>query len=164
MDQALALAAYNAAKENYHGDTEASIGNLQPIAQLFADEPGITLCTLDGNWSGAFVYYCTELAGFGLPIRYADSRVTSSFAEVRAWEQYARLPKIGLWLHAGELPEPGDIVIFETPADKPPLMGIVTGLEGEMMEVAVGNYRNHSALIERPIGENVRGWIRLKST
>ncbi len=161
MNKALALAAYNAAKENFHGNTEAAIGNLQPIAALFEPLPEVTLASLDGNWSGAFVYYCTALAGLGLPLRYSDSRVSSSFADVHAWEQYARLPKIGLWLHAGELPELGDIVIFDTPAEKPLLMGIVTALDGDVMEVSVGNYHNHSALIERSTAEGIRGWIRM---
>ncbi len=162
MNLRLARAAYAAARENFHGDTEAAIANLQPIEVLFSVDPDTTHERLLSDWSGAFVYFCTVAAGMRLPLRYADSRVGASFAFVRAWEQYARLPKIGLWRHAAQDCEVGDLVIFETPQNRPPLMGIVTALEEDSMEVAVGNYRNHSALIERPCRSGVRGWIRLE--
>ncbi|MBE6554526.1 MAG: hypothetical protein E7666_09320 [Ruminococcaceae bacterium] len=161
MNLRLAEVARAEAKKNYHGDTDAAISNLQPIAEVFSVADGITLASLDRDWSGAFVFFCTERAEMGLPIRYPDPRVRGCFAYVEAWEDYARLPKIGLWRPVSEQPEEGDLVIFEPEAGKAPLMGIVTTVNDTCMEVAVGNYRNHSALIERPLCAHVRGWIRI---
>ena len=162
MNLRLAEIAREQARKNYHGDTVASIGNLQIFADLFEMADEVTLQTLDNDWSGAFVYLCTELAGMGLPIRYPDPRVPSSFADVFAWEAYARLPKTRLWHTCAELPEIGDLVILDYEDGKPQRMGIVLSVEDGVMEMAVGNHRNHSAIIEQTIGEGVRGFIRLK--
>ncbi|MBQ2734212.1 MAG: hypothetical protein IJF33_00115 [Clostridia bacterium] len=162
MNLILAEIAAEEAKKNYHGDTEAAIGNLQPIAELFEMEEDVSLESLNGDWSGAFVYYCVALAEGALPIRYPDTRVHASFAKVEAWEEYARLPKIHLWRPFVEAVEIGDIVVFETAEAKPTQMGVVLAVNGDCMDVAVGNHRNHSAIVERSTTEGVRGWIRLE--
>lgn len=164
MDMNLKLAeiAREQARRNFHGDTVAAIGNLQIFAELFEMADGVTLESLNNDWSGAFVYLCTELAGMGLPVRYPDPRVPASFASVVAWEAYARLPKTRLWHTSAELPEIGDLVILAYEEGKPPRMGIVLAVEDGMMELAMGNHHNHSAIVEQSIGEGVRGFVRLK--
>lgn len=160
----LAEIAREEARKNYHGDTIAAIGNLQPLAELFEAADDVTLESLNENWSGAFAYLCTDAAGIGLPIRYPDPRVMGSFAFVEAWEQYARLPKIHLWKSADEMPEIGDLVILEPTNTGTRQMGILLAITEDSMELAVGNYHNHSAVIERPLFQNVRGLIRLENT
>ena len=162
MNQQLAQIALEEAKKNYHGNTDAAISNLQPIADLFEEADEVTLETLNADWSGAFVYLCAQKAGCGLPLSYPDPRVGASFAKVEAWERYARLPKIHLWHRADEELEVGDLVILETPDGKPRRMGIVLRTDGEAMELAVGNYHNHCAVIEHPCHEKIRGFVRLR--
>ena len=162
MNLRLAEVAREEARKNYHGDIDTAIGNLQPIAELFDVVEDVTLESLNGDWSGAFVFLCTALANLGLPVRYPDPRVPASFASVYAWEAYARLPKIHLWYSSAEIPEVGDLVVFDYEEGKPPKMGVILSVLEDCLEIAVGNHRNHSAIIERPIGEGIRGYIRLK--
>lgn len=161
MNQQLAEIAREEARKNYHGDTAAALSNLQPLVELFEEAPEVTLASLDKNWSGAFAFLCASRANAGLPIRYPDPRVRASFAEVEAWEDWARLLKIHTWVAFSEVPEIGDLVIFDQIEGKPPKMGIVLSVEDGMMDVAVGNHHNHSAIIEHPTAEGVRGYIRL---
>ena len=162
MNLKLAEVARELAKRNFHGDTIASVGNLQILAELFDQADEVTLESLNEDWSGAFVYLCTEVVGMGLPIRYPDPRVPASFASVYAWEAYARLPKIRLWHTCAEMPEVGDLAVLDYEEGKPPRMGIVLAVENDIMELAVGNHHNHSAIIEQPLGDGVRGFVRLK--
>ncbi len=161
MNLLLAQIALEEAKKNYHGNTDAAISNLQPIADLFEEADDVTLETLNEDWSGAFAYLCVQKAGYGLPLRYPDPRVALSFASVAAWERYARLPKIRLWHSPAEDVAVGDLVILETPDEKPRRMGIVLRRDGEVMELAVGNHHNHSAIIEHSCREGIRGFVRL---
>jgi len=161
MDQLLAQIARAEAKKNYHGDTDAGISNLYDLAEIFDEADGVTLETLNADWSGAFAYLCVQKAGYGLPIVYPDPRVGVSFANVEAWERYARLPKIHLWHSPDEEIEVGDLVILEVPDGKPRRMGIVLDIDGEEIELALGNYHNHSALITHARHEKIRGLIRL---
>ncbi|MBQ9761043.1 MAG: hypothetical protein IJW16_06815 [Clostridia bacterium] len=161
MNLKLAQIAVQEAKKNYHGNTAAAIGNLQPIAQLFRGEPDVNEQSLDGNWSGAFVYWCAKLAGVGLPTRYPDPRIGKSFAEAIAWERYARLPKIHLWHEPGEDPEVGDLVVIEPKGKNPMKVGVILAVTPDVLETAEGDYHNHSALVERQRDEYIRGYIRL---
>lgn len=161
MNLYLAEIAREEARKNYHGNTSAAIGNLQPLAELFEVVDDVTLDGLNADWSGAFVFLCTELADMGLPVRYPDNRVRASFADVYSWEQYARLPKIHTWMSADSQPEIGDIVIFEYVDGKPPKMGIVLSVEEQTIDVAVGNHHNHSAVIEHAYPDGIRGYVRL---
>ena len=161
MNQRLASIAREEARKNYHGSSSMGMGNLFPMAELFENADGVSAERLDADWSGAFVYLCTERAGYGLPVHYPDTRVPESFAFVSGWERYARLPKIGRWHSAAELPMVGDLAVFETAPDAPGQMGIVLSVGEESFDVAMGNYRNHSAVVEKKLFCNVRGWIRL---
>ncbi len=161
MNLKLAEIAREEARKNYHGDTSAAIGNLYPLEELFEVADDVTSASLAEDWSGAFVFLCTERAGIGLPVRYPDPRIGGSFAYVACWERYARLPKIHLWLTKDKPPEVGDLVVFEPTEKGIAQMGIILSLDEACMEVAIGNYHNHSAVIERPLNENVRGYIRL---
>lgn len=162
MNQKLAQIAHEEAKKNYHGNTDAAISNLQPIADVFEDADEVTLDTLNTDWSGAFAYMCVQKTGYGLPLSYPDPRVGVSFAKVEAWERYARLPKIHLWHGVDEEIALGDLVIFEAADGKPRKMGIVLSTNGEEMELAVGNHHNHSAVIEHSCHEKIRGFVRLR--
>jgi hypothetical protein len=163
MNLKLAEVARELARRNFHGDTVAAVGNLQIFAELFETVDEVTLETLNNDWSGAFVYLCTAIVGMGLPVRYPDPRVPASFASVYAWEAYARLPKMRLWHTIAEMPEVGDLVILEYEENKPPRMGVVLAIEDGVMELAVGNHRNHSAIIEQSVNEGVRGFVRMKT-
>ena len=155
----LIAVARTEARRNYHGDTTA-IGNLHPLREDY--EPGeVSLEELNDDWSGAFAYHCAKLAGLRLPPRYPDPRVRSGFHRVQAWREYATLHKIHLWHRAGETLCPGDFVIFRLAEDRPELIGIVLATDGETMELAVGNYHNHSAVVERPIDSLISGFVRM---
>ena len=160
MNVKLARIAAQEAKKNFHGNTAAAIGNLQPIAALFREDATVTEQTLDGDWSGAFAYWCASLAGMELPARYHDPRVGSSFAEAIAWERYARLPKIRLWHEAGETPEVGDLVVIEPKGKTPMKVGVILSVQADGLETAEGDYHNHSAIVDRPRDEFIRGYIR----
>ena len=162
MNATLARIAKEEARKNYHGDTDSTMGNLHMLAELFQGIDGVTLDSLNIDWSGAFAFLCATRAGLALPARYPDPRVRASFASVYAWEDYARLPKIRLWHTMEEIPQVGDLVLFEHSDARPPRIGIVlsVNLGEETVDLAVGNHRNHSAIIEQPLSHGLRGFIR----
>ncbi len=162
MNINLARIAAAEAGNNFHGNTVAAIGNLQPIEALFAEEADVTAETLDADWSGAFAYYCVNRAGISLPTRYPDTRIGASFAHAIAWERYARLPKIRLWHEAGEDPEVGDLVIIEPKGKNPMKVGVILSISDDLLETAEGDYHGHSAIVERRRDEWIRGYIRLE--
>ena len=161
MNLKLARIAEAEARKNYPGNTVAAIGNLHPIAALFAEEQDVTEASLDADWSGAFVYLCTNLAGLSIPPHYPDPRIGGSFTTALAWARYARLPKIRLWHDATEEPEVGDLVVIEQSGEKPLQIGIVLSVAEDTLDTAEGNYHNHSALVERKRDEKILGYIRL---
>lgn len=160
MNQILAAIAEEEAKKNYHGNTTAAISNLQPLLSWFDRESGETLETLNERWGGAFVYHCLRLSGIELPSRYPDPRVGSSFASPAAWEAYARLPKIGLW-RQNEQPEVGDVLLWSGRREGEIYTGILLRTDGEQMEIAVGDYHNHSSIVERSLELPIRGFFRM---
>ena len=162
MNFKFAQIATEQAKNNYHGATDTAMGNLFPMEELFEVADDVSADALNADWSGAFAFLCAQKAGLGLPVRYPDTRVHGSFAFVQAWEEYARLPKIGIWRRNLETPEIGDLVVFEVKEGKPAQMGIILDIEGDMLEVAIGNYHNHSAIAEKSMREGIRGYIRLE--
>lgn len=162
MNLNLARVAREEARKNYHGNTSAAIGNLHPLAELF-EMDGVTVDTLDGDWSGAFAYLCAMEAGIDLPIRYPDPRIGACFAYAGAWERYAKLPKIRLWHSREEEPEVGDLVVLDPGGEKPLQIGIILSVNEGSLETAEGNYHNHSALVERARDEKIRGYIRLEA-
>lgn len=162
MNLKLARIAEAEARKNYHGNTVAAIGTLQPIASLFAGQKDVTEETLDADWSGAFVYLCVSLAGLPIPAHYPDPRIGGSFTTALAWARYARLPKIRMWHSPAEEPEVGDLVVMEQGEGKPLQIGVVLSVSEEMLETAEGNYHNHSALVERARDEHILGYVRLR--
>ena len=54
------------------------------------------------------------------------------------------------------------IAVEKVREGKPPKMGIVLVVGEGMMDVAVGNHHNHSAIIEHAIDTGVRGYIRFE--
>ena len=81
MNEILAAIAEAEAKKNYHSDTVAAIGTLQPLLEWFDRGTGENEATLNERWGGAFLYHCLRLAGYGLPSAYPDPRVGTSFAD-----------------------------------------------------------------------------------
>lgn len=160
MNGKLAEIARAEARKNYYGTTEAAIGNLQALEALFSDVDGVTYEMLNTDWSGAFVYLCTKLAGMSLPVRYPDPRVHASFASAISWVEYARLPKIRLWRKNSTTPEVGDIAVLAPTEHTPCLLGVVLAVLEDRAELAIGNYHNHSAIVEKPLCE-IYGYIRL---
>ena len=160
MNLLLARVAEAETKKNFHGNTVASIGNLQPLCEHFPE--GVTPETLEGDWSGAFAYHCAVLAGSSLPPKYPDPRVHNDFHTVSAWWEYARLPKIGILHSPAEAPEIGDLAVFRLGEGKPLLLGVVLAVGEEGLELAIGDYHNHSAIAERPFDQRIEGYIRLE--
>lgn len=159
MNQTLAQIARVEASKNYHGDTPAAIGNLQPLlAQFDGCDLSEDVCQ---NWSGVFLYHCVRLAGSLLPPKYPDSRVHSAFDRVEAWWEYARLPKIHSLLSPALIPEVGDLAVFRQPGNGKPLIGVVLAVGEGTLELAAGDYHNHSALVELSVVDSVMGYIRL---
>ena len=160
MNLTLAKIAKAEARKNYCGDSTECAGNLAVIESYFGLQTPELRKSLHADWSGAFVYHCAVLSGISLPACYPDPRVGKSFASVSAWESYAHLPKIRLWNKGTEI-EVGDLVFLTVPEGTPKLMGIILAIDGERLEIAVGNYHNHSAIIERTVSESVRGIVKL---
>lgn len=161
MNLKLARIAEAEARKNYHGNTVAAIGNLQPIAALFAGQKDVTEASLEADWSGAFIYLCTSLAGLPIPAHYPDPRIGGSFTTALAWARYARLPKIRMWHDVTEEPEIGDLVVIGQGEEKPLQIGVVLSVGEDVLENAEGNYHNHSALVERKRDDRILGYIRL---
>ena len=159
MNEILAAIAEAEAKKNYHSDTGTAIGNLQPLLEWFGRETGETEARFNERWGGAFVYHCLRLAGYDLPAVYPDPRVGGSFADPMAWERYARLPKIHLWRQE-ETPEVGDLVFWMGKREGECFVGILLRSDGETMELAVGDYHRHSAVVERSVALPLRGTVR----
>ncbi|MBE6632914.1 MAG: hypothetical protein E7620_01075 [Ruminococcaceae bacterium] len=160
MNLKLARIAEAETKNNYHGNTLAAIGNLQVLREHFP--PSVTVEDLEGDWSGAFAYHCAVLAGSSLPPKYPDPRVRGCFNLVSSWWEYARLPKIRILHSPAELPEVGDLAVFRLSSEKPPMIGIVLSVGEGSVELAMGDYHNHSAIAERPLNELMEGFIRLE--
>ena len=158
MKHRLAAIALQEARKNYHGDT-TSIGNLHPLHAYFQDEIGLE--ELGRDWSGAFAYRCAVLAGSKLPARYPDTRVHAGFWSVRGWVEYAMLPKIHIWDPAPEQIGIGDLAVICMERERRMLIGIVVGISDETVELSVGDYHGHSAIVEFPIDDNLMGVIRL---
>ena len=160
MNLRLAEIARAEAGKNYHGTTDVAIGNLQPLEELFSEADDVTHGMLNADWSGAFVYLCTKFAGISLPVRYPDPRVHASFASSISWVEYARLPKIRLWRKNNTTPEIGDVAVLAPTEHTPCLLGVVLEVLEDCAELAIGNYHNHSAIVEKPLCE-IYGYIRL---
>ena len=157
----LAEVAKAAAQIPFHGFGEGTESNLEPIVQLF---PGWTLREADGLWCAAFVYYCCREAGFEIPIR-PDECGTCRLGGCIAWEEFA-LGDTRIGYHKGGegfLPEEGDIVLYDRVFEnrEHDHIGIVLEKRADTILAAEGNLDNRSGLIERPVDEHIRAYIRI---
>ena len=145
----------------FHGALDGQASNLGPLVAPF---PTWKVEEADGVWCAAFVYYCCRETGFEFPIRPKECR-TCHLAGCVAWEEWAMGdPRIAYHPRQdGFVPEPGDIVlydrVFENRAHDH--IGIVLENRGRTLLAAEGNVNNVSCLVERPLDDHIRGYIRL---
>ena len=157
----LAKIAREKARIPFHGYMEGQASNLEPIIQFF---PKWTLKEADGLWCAAFVYYCCVEAGFAIPYR-PQACITCNLAGCIAWEEFAiGDPQIAY--HKGTeafVPEKGDIVLYDRVFNNQEHdhIGIVLKKLPHSILAAEGNINNVSGLIERPLDEHIRAYIRL---
>ncbi len=161
MNIELANIAIREANKYYHGNCMGSISNLKPIADLFPYTETWTLDSWDNRWCAAFVYYCVVLAGIKLPVK-PEGDFEVNFAGVGTWNKWAKLPEINKFVPPNEIPQIGDIVLFQKVYDgkSPDHIGILTNFTDEWIETAEGNFNNVSAIVKRT-KETVYGYIRL---
>jgi hypothetical protein len=116
-------------------------------------------------WCCAFVYYCCLQAGFTFPPKpIPEHRWT--LGAVPAWYDWAILPENHFYFPAGDrrkTPEAGDIILFNGLIEDKDLdhIGIVVAVNAETITTAEGNFHNRSGVFQRPLAENINGYIRL---
>lgn len=157
----LAQVAKEMALVPFHGAAKGQKSNLGPIVRPF---PRWSVEAADGVWCAAFVYYCCREAGFAFPIRPKECR-TCHLAGCIAWEEWA-VGDSRVEYHPrgdGFAPEPGDIVLYDRVFENKEHdhMGIVLENRGHTLLAAEGNVNNVSAIVERPLDEHIRGYIRI---
>ena len=157
----LASVAKAMAQIPLHGFSEGEESNLEPLVLPF---PKWTFEEADGLWCAAFGYYCCKEAGFEIPIR-PDECKTCHLAGCIAWEEFA-LGDPRIEFHRGKegfIPESGDIVLYDRVFEnrEHDHIGIVVEKREKSILVAEGNVDNRSVIIERPIDEHIRAYIRI---
>ena len=145
----------------FHGETDGQKSNLEPIVQHF---PTWSLKEAENSWCAAFVYYCCRKAGFDFPIR-PDSCKTCHLAGCIGWEEFALGDPL-IEYHKGKtdfIPQPGDIVLYDRIFENKEHdhIGIVLENLDDSILVAEGNVENRSAIINRPLDEHIRAFIRI---
>ena len=157
----LADVAKALAQTPFHGFGEGRTSNLEPVIQPFT---GWTLEEADRLWCAAFVYYCCRQAGFEIPIRPDECKICH-LAGCIAWEELAKGDPRIEYHKGGEefIPEAGDIVLYDRVFEnrEHDHIGIVIEKREKTILAAEGNYDNVSGLIERPLDEHIRAYIRL---
>ena len=157
----LAKIAKDRALVPFHGAVDGLASNLGPIVRPF---PGWNIEEADGLWCAAFVYYCCREAGFDIPYRPKACK-TCHLAGCLGWEEFAASdPRIKY--HKGTedfVPEAGDIVlydrVFENKAHDH--IGIILEKREHTVLAAEGNVNNVSGIIERPVDDHIRAYIRI---
>ena len=157
----LAFVAKTMAQIPFHGFSEGEKANLEPIVKPF---PGWTVEEADGLWCAAFVYYCCIEAGFRIPIR-PDECKSCHLAGCIAWEELAS-GDLRIELHKGGegfFPKPGDIVLYDRVFEdrEHDHIGVIIEARENTILVAEGNINNRSGIIERPVDEHIRAYIRI---
>ena len=157
----LARIAEELARRPFHGKTMGLKSNLKPVTNHFTGPKK----EFEGKWCASFVYHCCRLAGFDLPPRYPLPKM-GSFAGVRAWLQWAKLPNHRFYhsAHSAQFsPARGDIVVYDNLFDPGPHdhMGIILNVSGGQIRVAEGNVNNLSAIVTRNLNRHIRGYIRI---
>jgi len=158
----LATVAEALARTPFYGNTMGLTSNLQPIVKHFSPAPH---SEFDGKWCAAFVYHCSFQAGLDLPPRHPEP-VSCSFAGVRAWIEWAKLPPNRFYSSARNAtytPKRGDLVVFDWLFDPGPHdhIGVVLAVGKSKIWVAEGNVNNVSNVVERKRNSHVRGFIRI---
>lgn len=138
----LGIIAEVEATKCFHGKVINIPSNLQPIADLY---PPWSEESLDNVWCVAFVYYYTKKAGYDLPVRYPDERVSFNFAGCGGWLDWASLPEHNFFYplkNANFIPKKGDIVIYDFVfCDKEHVhIGIVIQNYKDSIKIAEGNH------------------------
>ena len=118
----------------------------------------------DGLWCAAFVLYCCREAGFEIPYRPNECK-TCHLAACFGWEEFA-INDHRIEYHKGTeafVPKAGDIVIYDRVFEnrEHDHMGIVLEKREHALLAAEGNVNNISGIIERPIDEHIRAYIRI---
>ena len=145
----------------FHGAVDGLASNLEPIVRPF---PTWSVKEADGLWCAAFVLYCCTEAGFDIPYRPGECK-TCHLAACLGWEEFA-INDRRIEYHRGTeafAPEAGDIVIYDRVFEnrEHDHMGIVLEKREHTILAAEGNVGNASGLIERPIDEHIRAYIRI---
>ncbi len=157
----LASVAMALAQMPFHGFAEGERSNLEPIVQFF---PGWTVDEADRLWCAAFVYYCCVKAGFEIPIRPSGCK-TCHLAGCIAWEEFAMGDSEIEYHKGGEefAVKPGDIVLYDRVFEnrEHDHIGIIVEMREGFILVAEGNVNNRSEIIERPVDEHIRAYIRI---
>ena len=157
----LARVAKEMAAIPYHGFVDEEGSNLVQIILPF---PGWTIEEADKLWCAAFVYHCCIKAGFKIPIRPKECK-TCHLAGCVAWEEFAKVdPRIEYHIKEENfVPGPGDIVLYDHVFNNQEHdhIGIIVEKRDNSILVAEGNVDNRSVVIERPIDEHIRAYIRI---
>lgn len=165
MDKAtrkkLAKTAEETAKLPFHGDVDGTASNLAPIVKPF---PTWSVKEADGLWCAAFVYYCCKEAGFDIPYRPKEC-LSCHLAGCLGWEEFA-ISDPRIEYHKGSedfVPEAGDIVIYDRVFENNAHdhIGIVLEKRGRTILAAEGNVNNISGIVERPLDDHIRAYIRI---
>ena len=154
----LAEVAQNEACRFFHGKVMETEPNIHEIVELF---PKWSVEEADALWCAAFVLHCCKKSGMQIPPRPAEC--TSSLAACPAWEEWAKADRRITYMTGSAEPEGGDIVIFDhvfcqSPHDH---MGIILEKREHSFLAAEGNISNISGIIQRPIDEHIRAYIRI---
>ncbi|MBR3739805.1 MAG: CHAP domain-containing protein [Clostridia bacterium] len=157
----LAKAAREKALIPFHGYIQGQASNLAPIIRFF---PKWTLEEADGLWCAAFVYFCCVEAGFEIPYRPKEC-IACHLAGCLGWEEFAISDPQITYRKRTEayVPQAGDIVLYDRVfnSQEHDHMGIVLQKRKDTILAAEGNVRNVSGLIERPLDEHIRAYIRI---
>ncbi|MCR4422639.1 MAG: CHAP domain-containing protein [Spirochaetales bacterium] len=164
MNIKLAKTARVEASKFFHGNIMGVKSNLQPIANLFPISSTWNLDSWENCWCAAFIYYVIIKAGYELPVKYPDEKVTCNFAGCIAWEQWAKLEYNKFWFEPNTEAEVGDIVLFDNIFlnQEHDHIAIIVDFENDFIVTAEGNFNNVSAIVKRDKKANIRGFIRFE--
>ena len=164
MNEKIADFARQEVGKFYHGYVCGTEANLHEIIKYF---PAWDLRRWDNHWGAAFVYHCCALAKFPLDIRFYDSQVSYSFANTKAWEQWAMLPEVNRFEEyvTGMNLEPGDIILVDSVFEGvlQDRIGIILEDREDYLLVAEGNFNNISAIVTRKKDNHIRAVIHMNN-
>jgi len=161
--QKLVGIAREKAQMPFHGYIEGKESNIEPIIKHF---PKWNISEADKLWCAAFVYYCCIETGFVIPYSPKEC-VTCNLAGCGGWEEYA-IGDSRIEYHKKDepfIPEAGDIILYDKVFinQEHDHIGIILEVKDDVIIVAEGNTFNDniSRVINRPIDEHIRAFIRI---